>query len=98
MRVLLAAIAGLEAGGVKVIVESGPTFTVIVRVMLCPPEEVKVIEKVVSPCRACDRLLTGVIVKEQVLAVRVTEVSLVLSTPEASEQVMVWPLLAISST
>ena len=85
-------------GAVKVIAESGPTFTVIVRVISWPPVEVKVIVKVVSPWLAGVKVLTGVITKEQVLAVRVTEVSFVLSTLAASEQVMVWPLPDTSAT
>ena len=94
VRVLLAAIAGLDEGAAKTIVESGPTLTVIVRVMLWPPSEVKVMSKVVSPWLAGASASTGSMVKEQVLAVRVTEVSLVLSTPAAFEQEMVLLLSA----
>ena len=70
----------------------------MVRVMLWPPSELKGILNSALPCREDDRVLIGVMVKEQVLAVRETEDSLVVSMAVAFAQAMVWPLDATSST
>ena len=76
---------------------SGPIVTVTVPERLCPPSEVKGIWKVAAPCWDWVRVLIGVMVKEQLLAVRETEVSFVLSILVASPQVMVL-LLSASET
>ena len=78
-------------------VESGPIVTVTVPERLCPPSEEKGISKEALPCWDWVKVLIGVIVKEQLLAVRTTEVSLVVSILVASAQVMVL-LLSASET
>ena len=76
-------------GATKVIVLSGPTLTVTTPLAVAPPSEENGTVKVALPCKDELRVLIGVIVKEQLLAVRVTEVSLVLSMLVASPQVIV---------
>ena len=74
-------------GAVKTMVASGPTFTVNVPVVAEPPSEAKATLNVVSPCKPAARVSIGSTVKLQPL--RVTDASLVLSTPVASPQVTV---------
>ena len=79
------------------IVLSGPTFTEITPVAVAPPlDEYGTVKVAFVACSEELRELTGVTVNEQLLAVRVTDASLVLSMLVASPQVIVYPLPLVS--